>query len=46
MKLKNISVCLFAGWLLMACSGNAYYKTGHGIINIMKQLMLLPWQSV
>ena len=26
MKLKNISVCLFAGWMLMACSGNGYEK--------------------
>lgn len=46
MKLKNISVCLFAGWMLMVCSGNGYEKTGNGIINIMKQLMFLPWKSV
>ena len=46
MKLKNISVCLFAGWILMACSGNGYEKTGNGIINIMRQLMFLPWKSV
>lgn len=37
MKLKNISVCLFAGWILMACSGNGYEKTGNGIIVNVEQ---------
>ena len=37
MKLKNISVCLFAGWMLMACSGNGYEKMGNGIIVDVEQ---------
>lgn len=32
MKLKNTSVCLLAGWMLMACSGGGYEKTSNGII--------------
>ena len=37
MKLKNTSVCLLAGWMLMACSGNGYEKTGNGIIVNVEQ---------
>lgn len=37
MKLKNTSVCLLAGWMLMACSGGGYEKTSNGIIVNVEQ---------
>ncbi len=32
MKLKGTSVYLLAGWLLAACAGSGYEKTGNGVI--------------
>ena len=32
MKLKNTSVCLLAGWMLAACSGSGFQKTGNGVV--------------
>ena len=37
MKLKNTSVYLLAGWMLMACSGRGYEKTSSGIIVNVEQ---------
>ncbi|WP_291528241.1 TIM-barrel domain-containing protein, partial [Bacteroides sp. UBA939] len=38
MRLKNVSVYLFAGWILAACSGHGYEKTGSGVIvNVAQQ---------
>ena len=37
MRLKNTSVCLLAGWLLAACAGSGYEKTGNGVIVEIEQ---------
>lgn len=37
MKLKSTSVYLLAGWLLAACAGGSYEKTGNGVIVEVEQ---------
>lgn len=37
MKLKDTSVYLLAGWMLTACSGGGFQKTGNGVVVEIKQ---------